>query len=226
MYCSVAECDGKSIVKGFCSKHYERYRKYGDPLAYHRVVWTEGKIEREIAKCQAILMLERMPSKSELGSIQRLDLDNAIARSKGYRGWAKHLNLSLKKSETALGQKYEYIAMELLKMKGFTVEKMSTRFPYDLLVADKVKIDVKCARRYKIGDMKYHTFGINKKHQTCDVYILFLLNEDGNHTNILVIPSHFIKVKTLTFNRNSKWYGFEMKWSYINKYMKFYESIS
>jgi len=33
--CSVDGCDGKHKAKGFCSKHYHRYLKYGDP---HKII--------------------------------------------------------------------------------------------------------------------------------------------------------------------------------------------
>jgi len=31
--CSVTECDGRAITRGLCNKHYQRWLKYGDPLA-------------------------------------------------------------------------------------------------------------------------------------------------------------------------------------------------
>lgn len=35
--CSVADCSNKPKSGGLCSKHYERYRKYGDPLTVKSV---------------------------------------------------------------------------------------------------------------------------------------------------------------------------------------------
>lgn len=32
MKCSVVNCEGKFLAKGFCGKHYQKWRKYGDPL--------------------------------------------------------------------------------------------------------------------------------------------------------------------------------------------------
>lgn len=31
--CSVEECNRQSIIRGYCGKHYQKFRKYGDPLA-------------------------------------------------------------------------------------------------------------------------------------------------------------------------------------------------
>ena len=30
--CSVVSCEGKAVAKGLCGKHYQRMKKYGDPL--------------------------------------------------------------------------------------------------------------------------------------------------------------------------------------------------
>lgn len=43
--CSVNECDRPVDAKGYCSKHYTRWRKHGDPLALknhntHESVWS------------------------------------------------------------------------------------------------------------------------------------------------------------------------------------------
>ena len=40
--CSVQGCDGRHLARGFCSKHYQRWRQYGDPLALGR------KLKREL----------------------------------------------------------------------------------------------------------------------------------------------------------------------------------
>ena len=73
------------------------------------------------------------------------------------------MNLSIKESETQLGQDYEQIATSILKDKGFKIEKMSTGHPFDLLINNVVKVDVKVARPHMLrGKDRVHTFGINK----------------------------------------------------------------
>lgn len=52
--CSVLEdgtpCDGRAIARGWCDKHYRRWRKHGDPLAGPRaIVYADAK-ERFLAK--------------------------------------------------------------------------------------------------------------------------------------------------------------------------------
>jgi len=41
--CTVDGCDGKAIVKGYCNKHYLRFKKYGSPLVCS-VVSNKNKI--------------------------------------------------------------------------------------------------------------------------------------------------------------------------------------
>jgi hypothetical protein len=31
--CSIENCENKYLCKGFCKKHYQKNKKYGDPLA-------------------------------------------------------------------------------------------------------------------------------------------------------------------------------------------------
>lgn len=39
--CSVEECCGPAIKRGWCRKHYERWRIHGDPLAFKRTIAPE-----------------------------------------------------------------------------------------------------------------------------------------------------------------------------------------
>ena len=39
--CSIPDCDKKHYAKGYCRKHYEKFRKYGDPLHLERNIEYE-----------------------------------------------------------------------------------------------------------------------------------------------------------------------------------------
>jgi hypothetical protein len=43
--CSVAGCGRKSVGKGFCNKHYERWKKHGDPLFERPPVPTHCSVD-------------------------------------------------------------------------------------------------------------------------------------------------------------------------------------
>ncbi len=30
--CKIKECDNKLLAKGYCNKHYKRFREHGDPF--------------------------------------------------------------------------------------------------------------------------------------------------------------------------------------------------
>lgn len=41
MNCSISQCDGTAISRGWCKKHYRRWQRHGDPL---RLIGYSGKI--------------------------------------------------------------------------------------------------------------------------------------------------------------------------------------
>jgi hypothetical protein len=188
-------------------------------------VWTEENVHDEILKCMEILDIKRIPTSGELLSINRNDLHMKISKTKKYSGWAKHLGLKQKESCTKEGQDQEENIYIFLSSKGYSVERMSTGYPYDLLVNGTVKIDVKSANPLQSRGSVIHTFGISKTKPTCDVYVCLALNEEGNAERCLVIPSHFLKIVTLCIGKNSKYNRFIDKWNYIEEYTKFYSQI-
>lgn len=188
--------------------------------------WTPELIESELRKCIESLMLDRMPTAAELREqLGRNDLHVQVGRTKKYSGWAAHLGLSLKSCETHMGNSYENKVGSLLVSKGYEVESMTTKHPYDLLVNGTVKIDVKVAKPNYHFKVRCHTFGVNKKEQTCDVYICVAINEQSETEKIFVIPSHMAQVKTLNVCNESKYNRFIDAWHYIEQYSNFMASV-
>lgn len=110
--------------------------------------WTQDKILLYVKACMSATGLTRMPSRSELSEYYGNDkLTNAIRRFPGgYYKIAEILNVEMKESETQFGKYGEDLATKLLEEHGFSVERMSTRYAYDLYVNGSVKVDVKTAR--------------------------------------------------------------------------------
>jgi hypothetical protein len=166
-----------------------------------------------------------MPSRQECVSFYGDHrLANAITRRKG--GWytlAKDLGLSIKDSETYVGKMQEEVACEMLKERGFETERMPQNFPYDILVDNCVKIDVKASRLYRGENGNFFSFNIEKKYATCDIYILLTLNDDGEVTSTFVVPSVFVIKNTQISigERNSKYHCFKDRWDYISNLSKF-----
>jgi len=174
------------------------------------------------------LKINRMPSRSEVLSIeQNQNLHNAIIRGYGYYTWAKMLNLEIKDSETLMGVSYQKICMNQLIQMGYRVEETTMKAPYDLVINGNIKIDVKsgCAYLDECG-CRLHTFGINKKLPTCDLYILYALDENGtNIEKVFIIPSKELKLVSMCIGTNSKYNCYINKWEYIDLYNKFYQAI-
>lgn len=188
-------------------------------------VWTEEKVKLEIFKAMDVLMIDRMPTSLELKTLGRNDLHLKICRTKKYSGWASYLDLERKKSETVDGQENEQYISDYLTNKGFSVQRMSTKHPYDLVINDTVKVDVKTGRPYLLRGSRVHTFGISKKEPTCDIYICLAFDEKEKIERNLIIPSHYLKIVTLCIGKESKYNKFIDRWDYIDKYSEFYSSV-
>jgi hypothetical protein len=224
MKCSIDECDKPVVCRGYCALHYGRVKVHGNPYTVQNL-WPKGRIEKEIFKCMKILGIERMPTGPELMSLQRTDLHCKISKTKKYGGWAKKLNLQRKSSHTLTGQDNENLVENMLIEKGYEVENMSTKHPYDLLVDGAVKIDVKVANPFLLRGSRVHTFGIVKNNPTCDIYICLAFDEQKKIERVLVIPSHLCRVKTLCIGKESKYNKFHEQWNYIKEYSEFLKGV-
>jgi maleate cis-trans isomerase len=191
----------------------------------HGIRWTDELVKEEIYKIMKALNIKRMPSRSEMKSVRKDDaLSNKIAKTGGFRHWAKKLNLTLKECETNIGQDYEKLVKVMIQEKGYEVKSMTTKHPYDLLVNQNIKIDVKVARPYvsKINS-KYHTFNLEKKYPTCDIYVFVCLDEEEYIERILIIPSKYLRQTQLSIGKESIYNKYLDKWGYIDKYKEFYD---
>ena len=168
-----------------------------------------------------------MPTASELKSIGRNDLHCKISKTRKYSGWANQLGISLTSCNTRKGQRYEDEISVKLNSLGFKVERMSTKYAYDLLVNGLVKIDVKAGGVWlQNGKYPIHSFGINKKKQTCDIYVLASLGEGSDIEKIFVVPSHLAKVGTISMGAETRYAKFLDRFDYISKYDEFLRSIN
>ncbi len=194
--------------------------EYGTP-------WTEDEIKQGIFEAMKILNIDRMPSSGE--TISALDyngLSMAIQRNGGFKHWAKKLSLDTKTSETSLGQEYEEYVLELLRNKGYEVERMSVKHPYDILANQNIKIDVKVSNLYKNSVSGYYTFNLEKHNHNCDLFICVCVT-DGEIIKTLVIPSKFLMgIKQLSLGNTSIYDSFKDRFDYIEKYNVFYNQLN
>lgn len=188
--------------------------------------WTEEKIQSELLATIEILGIQRMPTADELKTLGRNDLHIKVSRTKKYRGWAEMLGLELKSSCTLTGQLQEDVVERMLIEKGYQVERMTTKHPYDLLVNGAVKVDSKLANPYFLRGSKVHTFGIAKSEPTCDIYVCVAMGDTGEVERIMVIPSHQLRVVTLCIGKQSKYNKYIDRWDYIEKYSNFLKDVA
>jgi hypothetical protein len=192
-------------------------------------MWTDDLIETEIKNVMKALNINRMPSSVEIERIaQNNKLTNAIARHGGFNFWSEKLNLKQSKCETRLGQFGEYYIKELLESKGYIVEKMGIKHPYDLLVNENVKIDVKTSKIYKPTNESWssYSFNLEKEKPTCDIYVFTCLANEKEVNKILVIPSKFLHQTQLCISTGKTKYDmYKNRWDYIEQYDKFYKTV-
>lgn len=177
--------------------------------------WDDFFIEKEIKQVIEILSINRMPTVKEARDIVGDSLVNAITKNGGFKFWAEKLNLEMKDSETKTGHQFEDLIESILKEKGIEVKKMTTLHPFDLLANGVVKIDVKTAKAYEYKGGRFHTIGLNKEYATCDFYVVVLLDESGELEKTLIVPSHHIRVKTLTIGAKSDFDKYINRWDLI-----------
>ena len=196
----------------------------------HGKKWTDDLIKQEVLRVKEGLEISRMPTRKECSDFTGNDgLSVAVMRRKG--GWyqlARDLGLPVKECETTLGKSYEIKIAELLEKMGHSVERMSQNFPYDLLVNDCVKVDIKASHLYKGKMGSFYTFRIGKDYATCDIYVLVSLNDNNEIAGIYVVPSsNVMRKKQISIGEfSSIYHRYKDRWDFINEYTSFQRRIS
>jgi copper chaperone CopZ len=164
----------------------------------HGIKWSDDLIRKGIMKVKEGLQLDRMPTRSECVKYTKSNaLSVAITRRDGgWYGLAKELGLGIKDSETTTGKRSEKRIKQIIEDKGYEVKQMSQNYPYDLLVNDCLKIDVKSSHLYRGKDGNFYTFRTGKRYATCDIYILVALDKKDEIVRTYIIPSSIVVSNT------------------------------
>lgn len=193
----------------------------------HGIRWNEELIENTINDVIDKAKIRTFPTHKQMDEITgSMALTNAVSRHGGTRYWAERLGLDIKPSESKLGEEYELKCMEQIKHFGYRCEKMPVRYPYDLLVENNIKVDVKCGNLYKGAAGEYYTFNLEKKKPTCDIFVCYCI--DGNEIKrVMVIPSCELSGKTqLSVGKNKSMYDKYIEgWKYLRLYDEFYSGL-
>ena len=186
-----------------------------------KLYWTENLIKERILEVVDFHGYNRMPTVKEIENYYgNTALINKISTTGGCETWAKKLNLSRKPYKSMLALQYEKYTKEVLEKKGFNCELTSTKFPYDILVNNGVKIDVKVSNLVSIGDSKAYTFNLEKKQPTCDLYVAYCLDENKEITKTYIIPSRVLTGQCqLSLGKDNSVYDIYLdRWELIKRF--------
>jgi hypothetical protein len=175
-----------------------------------RTRWNDGLIESEIRA--VALSLGHFPVKNELSGMKREDLSNAICKSLGFVGWAKRLGMERAISDSDFGWAGEESVVAELQRRGFTASRTKeVKAPFDILVNNIVRIDVKNARfasyptKHGSCDGWFYRLG-----KMCQADLVALHQYDEGSTYI--IPWSLIPTSNVTITREGKYSHYKEAW--------------
>lgn len=193
----------------------------------HGKKWNVDLIECAIKYVMRKAKISTFPTHSQMTTITgNTALANAVSKNGGSHYWSEKLGLEIKPCESKFGEEFELKCMNQLKHYGYRCEKMPVRYPYDLLVENNVKTEIKCGNLFhgKTGD--YYTFNLGKQKPTCDIFVCYCL-ENNEIRKIYIIPSSVLSGKTqLAIGKYSSIYdSYFYAWSYFQEYADFYKRM-
>ena len=193
-------------------------------MDFSKSKYSEEHVTAKILNVMKALNLDRMPSRSEITSIDGdTSLTNIIMKTGGFYYWAEKMCLRIKKSETLTGITAEAECEKELNKLGFECDITPHRFPYDLLVNKTTKIDVKVSNGYE-GFCFFFTFNLRYKLPKSDFYICYCINY--RQTKTLIIPSHKLYgIAQLSVGLKSEYDIYIDRWDLIKKHCDYMETI-
>ena len=183
----------------------------------HGRKWSDELIQQEVLSIMKVLGISRMPTKSECEQVTgNKALTNAISKRFGWYKLAEYMGLEIKNSETTTGKMAEKLAENILIENNFSVERMSQNHPFDLLVDNCVKIDVKASHLYTCENGSYYSFALGNINHSCDFYMLVELDDNDKVVRVMIVPSVFImKTTQISTGVNSKYNIYTNRFDYI-----------
>jgi|GEM_PF-2495214 len=144
--------------------------------------WSETAIENDLRLIANAV--GHFPSCRELAEMGRGDLANQVSKRGGFLNWSKRIGIGRQTSESDVGWEGEEAAASRLESLGFSVVRRDgVKCPFDLLVDNVLRVDVKAARfcRYGYCSGWFYRSG---KHPQSDVILLWQLDTQ----NFYVLP--------------------------------------
>jgi hypothetical protein len=144
-----------------------------------RKTWTEELMKAEIR--DVVETCGHFPSDSYLRSIGKGDLASQIQRKGGHVQIAAEMGLFRKESDSDVGWKGEVRLSKRLEAKGYEVAgNLGVKSPFDFIVNDVARVDVKSANYAEYGPCKGWFYRIGKYVQS-DIVILHQLDTEDDY---------------------------------------------
>lgn len=197
----------------------------------HGTNWTDDLVISSIERVINSLELDRFPTHSEMVEFYGdRSLTNKISKSGGTKYWAARLGYSVKNCESEFDDFYErYSIDDILKNTKLKSYKNKVGYPYDITTNKHIKVDVKSSTIIENNNgYKYHSFNLEKKEPTCDIYILYCIDNSDLIYKTYIIPSCHVYGQTqigISAYGISKWDRYKNNWAIFNTYNEFYQKL-
>lgn len=172
--------------------------------------WTPELIEQEIRLVAQ--NIGHFPSNTELRDMGKNDLACAITKRGGLLELAKKLGIERQSSDSDFGWAGEESVVAELQRRGFTASRTKeVKAPFDILVNNIVRIDVKNARfasyptKHGSCDGWFYRLG-----KMCQADLVALHQYDEGSTYI--IPWSLIPTSNVTITREGKYSHYKEAW--------------
>lgn len=194
----------------------------------HGIKWNDDLIEQKIKEVVNTLQIDHFPTHTEMiKALGKTSLCKKVS-DKGTLFWAEKMGLPIRESETYLGNSYEiYAITDIFENTELLSVQTSSRHPYDLLTDSRVKIDVKVSKGFTNNcNSRAFTFNLEKKEPTCDLFLLYCVDDNGTIKKRLIIPSFILIGQTqVGVGDVSKWDKYMDRWEFIVKIDEFYKNL-
>lgn len=191
-----------------------------------KTVWTKDLIAEKILEVVRGLDLTCMPTRNQINQYFGDDrLTNKVSKTLGYYGWAKELGLPVQENDTRKGKLAEIEVANWLRDLGYEVKQMLQNYPFDLLINNTVKVDVKFSNLGQDGNgYHYYSYAIRKPYPTCDLYILVAHREGEDR--YFIVPSKEVMQQQITIGEHQSIYNqYLFRLDILDQYISAFKAV-
>lgn len=166
-----------------------------------RTEWTDEKVASRIQKI--LDATGKFPTSSYLREYHQNDLMCQISKRGGFEFWATKMGVSRAPSDSDTGWDGEKLLVVILGNRGFRCKRQdSVTWPFDILVDDVLRVDVKSANYAEYGHSTGWFFRIGKKPQADVIALLKMDTKD-----VYFVPWYHCTETNITITKTGKRYS-------------------